>query len=329
MAADSLFGGSTDLSAVVDTSSVALINAFLTDTVGGSTVSSTIGTSTLVIGSGSAGELQGALLPGSSQVIGSFTDGGLQLNVDLPAQLGLVFEGKNQVDTNGAGAFVQGVVDKYLPPGDAATAPLREALNNAVNNLVTSMNAAGGGGDVVVRMVDFVSGGNAPTSGEVKLAAGGNAQEVFAVNMNGLNQDQTLVLSNVENAVLAGRGSVRVEGDNAARISGDLGDQNITGGGGNDTLMGGGGNDTLVGGSGSDVFGVTGLGNFTIGDLGTTDKLAFKLAGANDLNQLAGMLTAVELTSTGMVAHFGEGLTITLVGISAGDITAGMFQLTV
>jgi hypothetical protein len=340
MASDSLFGGGTDLSEVVSASSLNLINAFLTDSVGGTATVTDIGGGTLVIASGGDGETQGALLPTNAAITGTISDGVLTLAIDLPAGLGLLFEGKNDLQPAGVGSFLNSIIDAYLPPGTPGTEAIRASLQAAVNDLVNSIQALGVE-NVTVRMVDFLST-SGPTSSwfhlqdstaahpdEVLLGASSSGEgELFAINLNGLNQDKTLVLSGLEHIMLIGQGTVRVEGDTAVTISSDAGNQFITAGGGNDTLIGGGGSDTLAGGAGDDVFGFVRLGHFTINDFSVGDTLAFKVGGISNVSELLPYLTHVTETAQSTSLEFGSNFSITLVGMSATDITADMIKFT-
>lgn len=334
MSGDSLFGGGTDLSTVVSTASLGLLNRFLTDTVGGSAITGAIGGSTVVIGSGSDGEKQGALLPSGNSIAGNIDDGVLSLDIIVPAGTGFVFEGKDNATPDTVGDFLSSVIDAYLPPSNPGMEIFRESLNNAVNDLVNSLKALGVT-SIVVRMIDFTSGNRpAATSevvgaNEVLLDATDSAgNELFMVNLNGLNMDKTLVLSGVENVMLAGAGSVRIAGTAGAMVTSDIGDQNIIGGGGNDTLIGGGGSDTLTGGVGDDVFGFVRLGHFTIEDFGTGDSIAFNVPWMHSLNDLLPYLTRVTETPQSLSLEFGGDFSLTLVGVSAGELTADMIKFT-
>jgi hypothetical protein len=341
MASDSLFGGGTDLSDVVSSESLNLINAFLTDSVGGTAKVSDVGGGTMVISTGGNGETQGALLPGSSAITGTIDDGVLSLDVQLPAGLGVLFEGKNDLSPEGVGSFLNSIIDSYLPPGTPGTESMRESLNAAVNDLVASIQALGVS-NVTVRMIDFMSTGG-PTNqaferqeaaaalkpNEILLGASSSGSgELFAINLNGLNKDKTLVLSGLENIMLVGQGTVRVDGNTSVTVSSDGGSQNIIGGGGNDTLIGGGGNDTLAGGAGNDVFGFVRFGHFTINDFSAGDKLAFKVPGITNVSQLVPYLTKVSATPEATSLEFGSSFSITLVGVSASDITADLIKFT-
>lgn len=336
MAADSLFGGGTDLSTLVSAGSLALINQFLTDTVGGSAITGVIGGSTIMIGSGSAGEKQGALLPAGSAISGSIDDGVLKLDIRVPANLGFVFEGKDNVTPDTVGDFLSSIIDAFVPPGapGSPAETLRQSLNSAVDDLVSSMAALGVSG-VVVRVIDFVSGAGGSSGlralgpAEVFFNASASAgTELFALNLASLDAGQTLVLQGVENALLTGAGAARVEGAAGARITSDSADQSITGGGGNDTLIGGGGHDTLAGGAGDDVFAFLRVGHFHIGDFGGGDRIAFNVPGVTNVAQLLGLVTGVSQGAQGVTYEFGPSASITLVGLSAADVTADMVRFT-
>jgi Ca2+-binding RTX toxin-like protein len=335
MASDSLFGGGTDLSQVVSVASLNLINRFLTDTVGGSVVSAAIGGSTVIVASGSDGEKQGALLPAGSSIAGNINDGVLSLDIQVPAGTGFVFEGKDNATPDSVGQFLESIVNAYLPAGVPEVSSMRDSVMSAVNDLVNNLKAMGVT-NIVVRMIDFTSGNLPQSAGEFPSAAGellfdatgSNGQEVFAINLNGLNKDTTLVLSGVENVMLAGSGSVRIAGNTGAFVTSDGANQNITGGGGNDTLVGGGGNDTLTGGAGDDVFGFLRPGHFTIGDFSQGDTIAFKVGGITNINELVPYLTRVTQTQDALKLEFGQNFSLTLVGVSPTDITADMIKFT-
>lgn len=334
MAADSLFGGSTELSQVVSPASVNLINAFLTDTVGGTAATTVIGGSTLVTGIGHDGERQGVLLPSSSASAGTINDGALSLDFAMPPGVGLAFEGRDNATPEMVAAFLLGVIDTYLPAGAEGTAALRGSLISAVSDLVGSLSAQAIA-DSVVRVIDFPSSilavprsGNA-APGEMLLdVTGSSGNELFVLNLNSVDPSQTLVLSGVEKAMLAGAGTVRIAGDTGAMVTSDFANQHVIGGGGNDTLIGGGGNDTLTGGAGDDVFGFVRVGNFVINDFSPGDMIAFDIPGITDIGQIVSLVTGVTETAQSVTYHFGPDASITLVGLSAADVTASMVKFT-
>src|SRR6185369_1261963 len=133
MAADSLFGG-TDTSAL-SAGSLALLNQFLGDTVGTTTLES-IGGSTYMSGTGSHGETQGGILPGTGAISGTIDDGVLHLNLNLPGSTGLLFEGINGSTPDAAGTFLHSVVSSYHP-----SATQQASLDAAVDQLVSAMKA--------------------------------------------------------------------------------------------------------------------------------------------------------------------------------------------
>lgn len=340
MAADSLFGGSTNVDSLTQ-QSLDLLNKFLTDTVGGSHITGAIDGTTILLASGDDGQKQGALVPISQVVTGTINDGVLQLEINMPANTGFVFEGKDNVTPDTVDTFLTQVIDGYLPPANAAPgsheAILRANLNAAVDDLVAAIKATGVT-QVVVRMVDLVNASSSssaqravgPTDLLFKTSTAEGSVEVFGFNLGHLQAGHTLVLDGASAAIVSGAGNIRVEGNTAIRITGDVAEQNITGGAGADTLVGGGGLDTLTGGAGNDVFGFSDPGIFTITDFSAGDQAAFDLAGVTNIAQLAALVTGVEHTAAGVTYHFASAdVHITLVGLTAADVTSDMIKFTI
>jgi Ca2+-binding RTX toxin-like protein len=331
MSADSLFGG-TDTGSL-SANSLALLNQFLTDTVGGSTTTETFGSSTYVSGTGSHGESQGGILPGAGAISGTIDDGVLQLTLNLPGRTGLVFEGMDNATPDAAGTFLHSVVDSYHPSGAQ-----KASLDAAVNQLVDALKAQGII-NVVFRVFDFTAsaGNGALAAPDGALAAGANDMvidasqntgvQAFVVNL--LHATDTVVLKGVEQALVANAGTIKVEGNAPIRLVGDLAAQDITGGGGNDTLVGGGGNDTLTGGLGNDVFGFSALGHVTLKDFDVAhDSVAFASTGITNIQQLAALVSSVDNAASGVTFNFGHDASITLVGVSAAQITSDLIKFT-
>lgn len=337
MAADSLFGGGGGaLPDLLGQESLDLLNKFLTDTVGGSSSTQSVGDSTFLSGTGENGETQGALLPTGSSITGTINNGTLQLEISLPRGLGFVFAGLDEATADSVGLFLYTIVNSYIPLG--VNDALRESLLAAVDDLISSIKALGLP-NLVVRVVDFMdeesSTGSlaherlAAPSSEVNFSATSSDNELFAFNLRNLSADEILVIKGVENALVSGNGAIRVEGNAGVRITSDSNDQLIIGGGGNDTLIGGGGNDTLTGGDGDDVFAFARLGNFLITDFDPThDTFTFKIPGVTNVQELLAIVTDATQTSTGVTFDFGGQGSITLVGISADELTADMVKFT-
>jgi len=340
MSAESLFGGGTDLDAIVSTESLALINAFLTDMVGGSAILGEIGDSVLIVGSGHDGEVQGVLLPDQANAVrGTMNDGVMFLDLQLPDDIGFTFEGENNITPAAVGDFLGDIVDSYLPAG--INDSYRDSLLNAIEDLVADLE--GLGSSVVVRFIDFVNA-RSNASGVPQGAAGavGAANEVifdatttagetvFAFNLASLADTEMLVLRNVENAAVVGSGSVRAEGNVGITVSSDSASQSITTGSGNDTLIGGGGSDTLTGGAGDDIFGFSRLGNYTVTDFATADdKIGFNVSGINSIGDLVPFVSGISETADGVTFFFLGNASITLVGLSVDDITADLVQFNI
>ncbi len=365
MASDSLFGGGDGdggvLGGVLDSSDRALLDALLADFAGGPAVDFDGGK--LLNGTGPGGEKQGALTPGTGELEGPITNGDVTMEVDIPAGTGLTFSGKDGQTPDAAENYLNTAIGGYFSPNvdpNSDAGQQQQSLTGAVDDLLGSL---GGGKDISVRLIDFlgktspgssapltaaVSSGDAtgdtftlidsaaqPQNGigpnEVLLDVGASkGKQVFAVNLTNLGATKTLVLKNMEAAVVAGPGTVRVDGDAPIRINSDIFGQNITGGAGNDTLVGG-GNDTLAGGAGSDIFGFStaAKGRYTITDFNkATDQLAFKLTGVTTFDQLRAAVTKEVFANGSMTYDLGPDISITLVGIGPQDITAGLVKFT-
>ena len=327
MSADSLFGGTG--SGTLSDNTLALLNQFLTDTVGGSTTVGAFGTSTYVSGLGTHGESQGGVLPGAGAISGTVYDGVLHLTLNLPGAKGLVFEGINNATPDAAGTFLQGLVDSYHP-----VAAQKASLDAAVQQLVDGMKAQGVT-NVVFRLFDIMSSGGAGNGAQgaaatdiVIDASQDPGAQLFAVNL--FHATEAVVLKGVEAALVACAGTIKVEGSTPIRLAGDLAAQNITGGDGNDTLVGGGGNDTLTGGLGSDVFGFSALGHYTLTDFDLAhDKLAFGSAGVPNIQTLVHLISSVDDAPAGVTINFGHDASITLVGVHASQVTADLVKFTI
>jgi hypothetical protein len=366
MASDSLFGGDIDgggsvPGGVLDSSDRALLDALLADFVGGPAIDFDGGK--LLSGDGPGGEKQGALTPGTGELEGPITNGDITMEVDIPAGTGITFTGKDGQTPDAAESYLNTAIGGYFAPNvdpNSDAGQQQQSLTGAVDDLLGSL---GGGKDVSVRLVDFlgktspgssaplttavVSGGSGADTftmvdGSAPQAAGvapneiffdagsSKGKQVFALNMTKIDTSKTLVIKNIEAALVAGPGNLRVDGTAATRVNSDNFAQNITGGGGNDTLVGG-GNDTLTGGVGADVFGFTSAakGKFTITDFNkTTDQIGLKLTGVTTFAQLQAAVTGGSYANGAMTYNLGPDISITLVGINPFDITADMIKFT-
>lgn len=106
-------------------------------------------------------------------------------------------------------------------------------------------------------------------------------------------------------------------------LDGQAGNDTIYGGAGNDTLVGGKGNDLLFGGSGKDTFrsspgdGADVISDFSVGD--TLDIYAYIKAG---------MAPTIQDTGPNVVLSFGNGDSITLMGIDPSILKSAYFGFT-
>jgi hypothetical protein len=313
MPSNSLFGGTSGDDygpggVLLDSSDRALLDALLADFAGGPAVDFDGGQ--LLNGTGPGGEKQGALTPGTGELEGPITNGDITMEVDIPAGTGLTFSGKDGQTPDAAESYLNTAIGGYFSPNvnpNSDAGQQQQSLTGAVDDLLGSL---GGGKDVSVRLIDFL-GKLSPGSGgllteldngksftelldadtfergvdsviganEIHLDAGTSAgRQVFALNL-GSAHGKTVVLSNVEGAVLAGPGTLRVEGNTPIIMTSDRLAQTYVGGGGNDTLIGT-GNDTMTGGLGNDIFAFTGKGKYVITDFNkATDSFVFDVPG--------------------------------------------------
>ena len=156
-----------------------------------------------------------------------------------------------------------------------------------------------------------------------------NTINAALIDIFNLDDGSTVNVENISKVLLAGAGNLVVSDDTNTFVNADATNQMIAGGEGNDTLIGGGGTDTLVGGSGDDTFGFDAIGNVTINDFGAGDKFVFENSTLNSLDDLADILISAEDVDGNAVYTFETGetdTTITVVGVSVADITAGMIE---
>ncbi|SFE46940.1 hypothetical protein [Nitrosomonas sp. Nm166] len=342
MAAESLLGGLADS---ISADTINLLDQYLADTVEDSTELTELGDgSVLLVGTGANGETQGAVVAGNIAVATQINAGVMELAIQLPPGVNIAFEGLSELATpEEIEAFVASQIDDALPldSTDPSALALNISLKNALSNITNALINQGIG-ESVLTIVSFSgdSGSDAVgkhilgslaaevsnTTGETIVfdATDAASNEVFALLLGDIQQNDILQLQGVENAMLVGSGTVQVGDDNDVNLQGDNRDQHVTGGGGNDTLVGGGGNDTLIGGSGDDVIGFNALGNYTI-EIGGADKLAFQFDGINTLDDLLPFVTGVSEADGNVTYEFLDGeATITLVGMTADEVTADM-----
>lgn len=326
MAADSLIGG-TSVTDTLSQTTKDIINTVLADTHGPVQTTTTGGT-TVVQGLGANNEVQGVLVEAHAPVVGTFSTGVFNANVDLPANIGLTFEGPSSVVSSAAAnTYLAGLIAEALPStsSDPVVIAERAALMNAVNILSQSQV------DRVVRVINVTdSTANGSTPHDINIVSNNTASnhEIIAVNLSAVHNGNTLVLGNVSSAVIVGAGSVRVSGNAPSIVIGDNSNQLITGGTGADTLVGGGGSDTLVGGTGADKYGFNAAGQYRVENAQAADSLGFSLPGIINIDQLAALVTNVAVVNHNATYTFIGGSTITLVGITPDQITANLIHFT-
>lgn len=355
-------GSESQIGAAADTlngSILTQLDKILTDSISSTTkIQSAGNNSFVVVSSGGNNDVNVVITPPTTQSAGRVNEGeGKVLEFVLPANTGLVQKSTQTETTQAAVDYVESVIAKYIP--DTPNLPQsvidqRDALIEALAEAVQQLQAAGGTGlKLTIRNIDFFGlqqstslqdGQQAFTildsdgtfqgidslvgANDVLLdASGSTSQQLFVINLSGLGT-KTLALANVDAAVLAAGGTVKVEGATPIRITSDNSAQNISGGGGNDTLIGTGA-DTMTGGAGNDVFGFSGAGKYTVTDFNKAgDMLSFDIPGVSNIDQLKAKVTSVVKTATSITYNLGPDTSITLVGVSASDLTASMIKFT-
>ena len=335
--AESLLGANSDQ--VLSQETQNLLNGYLGDTVDGiHTVTFPGGSegtqfgNTLVTSNGSGGVSQGVMIARTQAATAQVQKDVTDFDSTTPAFSSIAFTGLPTLSTPAqAETFYQQRIDVDLPKNstDPFVLAQRANLEKALANLTAALEKEGASSNVVNIVETVTSPLVLPGNNVVFDAKSANSQVAAFIlgNQRGVGNNDVLSLKGVEKAIVINSGTVVVTDSTPSFIQGDLSNQNITGGGGNDTLVGGGGNDTLVGGGGKDAFGFTDFGNTTIQGFGKDSELVFQFAGVNSIQDLLQYLTGVTESDGNVTYEFaGVGSSITLVGVSASEVTADMVK---
>jgi uncharacterized delta-60 repeat protein len=252
-------------------------------------------------------------------------------------------------DTTGASSQLPFTLRVLDPPTDIvvnATAPPSSALP-AVGTQVATLSAVDAHGG----SISFSSAGGSigvGSSGAVTVVApvsptavytiaaratssdGGTYDQSFDVMFGTAAGDDTLPATGETHPMLPGEDIIYGLGGNDT-VYGGSGDDSLFGQDGNDVLIGGTGNDLLSGGSGNDTFRfVDGFGADHVTDFdptGSSDLI--DLTGAANPNWTSFADVQANMTQVGAdtVIDLGNGNTITLIGVTATNLTAGDFLL--
>ncbi|MFZ5775642.1 MAG: hypothetical protein ACOY3Z_09190 [Thermodesulfobacteriota bacterium] len=317
MAFESLLGGDVTL----DESTSALLDFFLNDTVAGTAnVTRISGGAQVITADNGDGGVQMAVTPVSEATavdLGS-------VHAELGAGMSMMIEGTNAPATAQEAAQVaMDVLDSAIPdPGADATLQLvYNVIVSAINTLTATVATRNEGMvSVEVITIDNASGAGQAVV-DLSSSEGGHVAVLTATDAG-----SDVVVRGAEAIVIAGDMTVVSElGDNAL-ISTDTGNQTVIGGAGAEDIIITGGRDVLTGGGGSDNFTFSGSSvaqganiNATINDLNLTegDVVTFHVSdvGVQTLAQLVGLVSAISEGSEGVTIHFGENVSITLVGV--------------
>jgi Ca2+-binding RTX toxin-like protein len=297
--------------------------------ISGTTSYVTVGDATAIYVTTAPGFLSGAIAPMGGSVVGTYADINFQADLDLPANIGINFQGPQTDSTvDAAATFFDDLINAALPV-DEASDPAVQAKAQSLQTAVDVIKNVATDGTASVRYLELTNANPDSATGEVKISGVEGANEVVAINAAQLGTQQQLILENLDKVILVNDADVVVTGTQPALVVGDDANQKITGGQGADTLVGGGGSDTLVGGAGDDTFGFSSGGLFQIGDFDRLhDTFAFSIPNITTFADLAKLVTGVQETGEFISFEFGTAGTITLMGLTASDITADLIRFT-
>jgi Hint domain/RTX calcium-binding nonapeptide repeat (4 copies) len=157
------------------------------------------------------------------------------------------------------------------------------------------------------------------TNGKDTLTGGNNADIIIGGNGN-----DSLTGNGGSDLIFGGGGRDFLDGGNGADIlDGGAGRDTLLGGGGADALFGGGGADELNGGAGDDVI-TTGAGGDTVFYTpGSGNDIVTDFKPGSDVIDLGALSYTVADVNGSAVITVAGGSTITLQGVSAGDLVPG------
>jgi len=349
MAADSLIGG-TDTATKLAPTVKATLDNILNDTQG-STIETKDTTSTggalVVSGKGADNERQTVIVPQAKAPAGTtqstanvaVDNGGVKVNVALPSNIGLSFEGVDgATDGTGGTNFLTGLVNKNVIDTvtggtDTAATKLKTALQKAIGTVLKTGDATATTVSVVTPISDKSDTASKNTISISGDTTAGATKTAFALNMNKLNSGDKVQTKGIDKLIVVGNGTVEVDSTDTTNVAvaGDNRAQSIKGGLGNDTISGGGGSDTLSGGGGNNTFGLTGGADtkLTITDFDVTkDKITIDVDGISSVLDIkAGLLNGTIIgTEENGNSHFvfADGTEITLTGVPLSGINASL-----
>jgi len=116
------------------------------------------------------------------------------------------------------------------------------------------LDSLGAGASVDVRTITFSGNGiSTPQTIEIADQSSGSGVEAFIFDMSGLPAGSTLVLNDIDFAIVIGNVTVNSSGNGPIYLAGDSSAQTVSLGNFGDTVAGGGGTDTVNGGYGEDL----------------------------------------------------------------------------
>lgn len=314
MAADSLLGAVDGYDELPENTKD-ILGDFLLDTQDGDVDVDVVVGGTIVTGVGADNEVQTVIIADGSGDPIAVTSGGFTATIEIgDPDTVITVEGPDGGQASSDDYF-RDVVDSVV----GSTAPGAAELNDSLNQAVDYVAGEGS----IIKIIKIIG------DGDVTIKGSGSGNEVTALNMNQAGGD--VIIEGLDKVIVVGSGTVIVGDDTDTIIAGDLRDQTIVGGGGNDTIIGGAGNDTITGGLGDDVFGFVGGANThtTITDFSAGDSIFIDIEGVSNIADLKAMLVSVNSSGGNLTATFTDGSSITLIGVSADDITADLFTFNI
>jgi Ca2+-binding RTX toxin-like protein len=319
MALDSISGLNSPLIQELPDHTKEVLNSFAHDTQNALITATAVDGGSLFTGTGTNNEEQSILVgDGSSPVIGGVHSGSLVMDVEFGTPDAVL-----AIENHGEQTDVVGYLNQLVGSVVGAAAPdLSASLSQAILQVA-------GTGSADIQLLQVVNNADPTFTGQTSIVATPASNTVGVLNLNQVGSGGVLI-TGLDSVIAVGNGAITIGGNDNTIISGDLRDQIITGGGGNDTIFGGAGNDSIFGGAGDDVFGfssgVSGIINTVIEDFSAGDALHFVIDGITNVDQLRAMISSVDTSDGNFTAHFIDGSTITLVGVSAEDVTANLIH---
>ena len=321
MAAESLLGGDVTL----DQATADLLDFFFEDTVAGTTETETLDAGGTILTASGGDTDQAAITPSTENVEVTLDQGVF----DLDTGMAVFVEGTSEAtDAGTAATTATTMLEAAIPDdsGSAAAQLVHDTIVDAINTLTSTIATANDG--LVDLQLISVDASSADEGGAVAVdltdtdAAGGSIAVITSTDA-----DTNITVTGTDAMLVVGDATITSNLADGSVISTDTGDQVIIGGDSAEEIVITGGIDTVTGGAGADIFAMSGSAVYdganielTINDYdsATGDTINFDVIdsfGITTLAQLGSYVTQVDETATGVTVHFGDVVSISLVGL--------------